>query len=458
MDVAQLLEPVLTGGIKDTYFFNGRMLTADDLRTMQVASRQHDAQLGRAIGDGVAYGLEVSLAAGTTASALSAVLHVAKGLAINRMGDRAALPGGVDVAIVPSETEAEEAEGLFTVCVPVTQTLNTNLGLYLLTIAPSSGYEGRAPMTELGTEGVAGKCGSRYAVEGVKFDCRAISLPGGDASARVEARALFTTLQTQLPSLAAGAISPELFKLRNIAAHLLFGSEVEEDDWADALRPEDDETPRGWLQELRAQKQLSDCEVPLALIYWSIRGIEFVDMWAVRRRVSLSRYPYNPTTWLVAPRRTAIGEARFRQFQDQIEALRVAHPSPQTLPAATYFRYLPPAGVLRVSGGATGKVFNHELFLPPVVYRDPVFIEGARLEPMLRASFEYPAFDLTDPSMLWLYAARENTQEIADGDAEVPAAYLAFATGHMPFYGLPRFDVSQWDYANYPAFEEGIFV
>jgi hypothetical protein len=34
VDVAQLLEPVLTGGIKDTYFFNGRILTADDLRTM----------------------------------------------------------------------------------------------------------------------------------------------------------------------------------------------------------------------------------------------------------------------------------------------------------------------------------------------------------------------------------------------------------------------------------------
>ena len=61
MDVAQLLEPVLTGGVRDTHFFNGRILTADDLRTMQIASRQHDAQLGLAIGDGVAHGLEVSV-------------------------------------------------------------------------------------------------------------------------------------------------------------------------------------------------------------------------------------------------------------------------------------------------------------------------------------------------------------------------------------------------------------
>ncbi len=458
MDVAQLLEPVLTGGIKDTHFFNGRILTADDLRTLQSASRQHDAQLGRAIGDGVAYGFEVSIAPGGGGGSTEAVLHITKGLAINRLGDRAALPSALDVALVRTEAP-EEVEGLFKICIPVSDSVHTNLGLYVLTVAPASGVEGRAPMTELGTEGVAGKCGSRYEVEGVKFDCRPVALPSGDAPARVEARALFTTLQTQLETLAAGAVSAELFKLRNIAAHLLFGSDVEQGYWVEPLAAEDDQTPRGWLPELRSQNLLTDCEVPLALIYWSIRGVEFVDMWAVRRRLSLFRHPYRPLTWLIAPRRVVNGEARLRQFQDQLEALRLAHPSPEALPAATYFRYLPPAGLLRVAGGATGKAFNHATFLPPVVYRDPVFIEGARLEPLFRASLEYPAFELTDPSMLWLYAARENSQAIADGGPDIPPAYLAFATGHLPYYGLPRFDVSQWDYANYPAaFDEGVFA
>jgi hypothetical protein len=458
MDVTQLLEPVLTGGIKDTHFFNGRVLTADDLRTMQVASREHDAQLGRALGDGVAYGLEVSVASGGPGDATSAVLHLSRGLAINRLGDRAALGAGVDVALVRSAA-ADVVEGVFKICIPVTESVKTNLGLYLLTIAPASGLQGRAPMTEQGAEGVAGKCGSRYEVEGVTFDCRPIALPSGDTPARVQARALFTTLQTQLPTLAAGAVSPELFKLRNIAAHLMFGSDAAAGDWQDPLIVENDQAAHGWLQELRNQRLLTDCEVPLALIYWSIRGIEFVDTWAVRRRLSIARHPHRPFSWLIAPRRTVEAEARLRQFQDQLEALRVAHPSPETLQASTYFRYLPSAGLFPVSGGAPGKSFAPPAtFLSGIVYREPVFIEGARLEPLLRASLEYPAFDLTDPSMLFLYAARENTQAIAAGGADDPAAYLAFATGHMPFYGLARFDVSQWDYSNFTGFDEGVFA
>src|SRR5262249_60390177 len=90
MDVAQLLEPVLSGGIKDTHFFNGRILTADDLRTMQTAARQHDAQLGRAIGDGVAYGLEVSV--GSIDSSTGRVaLAITAGLAFNGVGQATAV-------------------------------------------------------------------------------------------------------------------------------------------------------------------------------------------------------------------------------------------------------------------------------------------------------------------------------------------------------------------------------
>jgi hypothetical protein len=386
---------------------------------------------------------------------------VTRGLALNRLGDRAALTAAADVALVRA-AKAETVEGVFQICVPVTDSLNKNLGLYVFTIAPASGLEGRAPMTELGTEGVAGKCGSRYEVEGVKFDCRPVTLPTGDAPARVEARALFTALQTKLQTLAAGEVSPELHKLRNIAAHLMFGSDVSVRDWQDPLNLEVDQTAHGWLQELRNQKRLTECEVPLALIFWSIRGIEFVDMWAVRRRISIARHTHRPFSWLIAPRRTVEAEARLRQFQDQLEALRAAHPSPQTLSATSCFRYLPSAGLLPVvvaTGDRRGNrlAFNPQTFFAGIVTRDPVFVEGARLEPLLRSSLEYPACDLSDPSMLWLYAARENSQAIAAGTG-VPSAYLAFATGHLPFYGLARFDVSQWDYSNFSAFDEGVFA
>jgi hypothetical protein len=457
MDVAQLLEPVLTGGIKDTNFFNGRLLTADDLRTMQRAARQHDAQLGRIVGDGVAYGLDVSIAGGGAGSSTAAVLHVTKGLALNLLGEQVALGGGVDVALVRS-LEAPVPEGVFTICVPPTSSAFINLGLYLLTIAPASGFEGRAPMTELGNEGVAGSCGSRYEVEGVKFDMRPLTLPSGTAPANVEATTLFNTLQSQLPALPVGTPSASLFKLRNIVAHLFFGSDDLYRPVREPLVPEDEQTAYDWLQQLRSDRLLTDCEVPLALIYWSIRGIEFVDTWAVRRRVSIAPHPRRRFSWLIAPRRTVIAEARMRQFQEQLEALRVALPSPHTQPATEWFRFLPSAGILPVAGGATGKAFDYQTFFQGIARREPVFTEGARLEPLLRASLEFPAFDLTDPSMVWLYAPREAFQAIAAGGSDIPQAYYVFATGHMPFYGLARFDVSQWDYSNFSGFDEGIFA
>jgi hypothetical protein len=382
---------------------------------------------------------------------------VTEGLALNRLGEPIALGASTDVALVRS-LDVPVPEGVFKICVPSTSSEFLNLGLYLLTIAPAFGFEGRAPMTELGTEGVGGSCGSRYEVEGVKFDMRQLTLPSGGAPA-AEASTLFTGLQAQLPTLPANTVSPQLHKLRNIVAHLFFGSEDVYRPVRDPRAIEDDKTAYDWLQQLRVDRLLTDCDVPLALIYWSIRGIEFVDMWAVRRRLAIARHPHRPFSWLIAPPRTVIAEARLQQFQDQLESLRVALSNPETQAATTYFRYLPSAGILPVAGGTTGKAFVQQVFFQGIVRREPpVFTEGARLEPLLRASLEFPAFDLADPSMVWLYAARENSQAIAAGGTAVPPAYLVFATGHMPFYGLARFDVSQWEYSNFSAFDEGVFA
>src|SRR5262245_44145100 len=131
MDVTQLLEPVLTGGIQDTHFFNGRLLTADDLRTMQRAARQHDAQLGRALGDGVAYGPHVSVVPGAAADSTAAILHVTKGLALHRLGEPVALTAGIGLALVRA-LDVPVPDGAVKICAPQTDSEFLNLGLYLL--------------------------------------------------------------------------------------------------------------------------------------------------------------------------------------------------------------------------------------------------------------------------------------------------------------------------------------
>jgi len=56
----QLETPFLEGGIAFTNFFNGRLLSGEDLTREQQARRAVAQQLGHAVGDGVAYGLWVA--------------------------------------------------------------------------------------------------------------------------------------------------------------------------------------------------------------------------------------------------------------------------------------------------------------------------------------------------------------------------------------------------------------
>ena len=146
------------------------------------------------------------------------------------------------------------------------------------------------------------------------------------------------------------------------------------------------------------------------------------------------------------------------QFQEQLAAVLEGTTNPAAVRAVDYFHWLPPAGVLPVGGGAAGKVVSHLTFFDTIVYRNPVFLEGARLEPLLRDSLRYPAFDLTDPTMVWIYGTRESSQALSGGGA-VPLASYIFASGHMPYYAASRFDVSRWDYTNFSAsFDEGVFA
>ena len=59
----KLLQPILERGVRHIAAFNGRLMTAEDLRTEQAANHWHDEQLGQAIGEGVVRGLLVRSAA-----------------------------------------------------------------------------------------------------------------------------------------------------------------------------------------------------------------------------------------------------------------------------------------------------------------------------------------------------------------------------------------------------------
>ena len=68
---ANLLTPILNTDIRNTHFFNGRVLTAEDLSQEQEANRRQHWLLGQALGEGVVHGLEVRRAEAGEGVALS---------------------------------------------------------------------------------------------------------------------------------------------------------------------------------------------------------------------------------------------------------------------------------------------------------------------------------------------------------------------------------------------------
>ena len=173
MSTTNLLAPVFAGGIQNTNYFNGRLLSAEDLRADQQAGRDQRRQLGRAIGAGIVEGLIVtpSAAPASTTTSGTATITVTAGLALNRKGDALALPADTNVILTPNPGAPSTDAGLFAVCTPPTNAVTiSGAGAYILTISPVSGYSGSAPVSGLGNNApTAPGCLSRYAVEGVQF-------------------------------------------------------------------------------------------------------------------------------------------------------------------------------------------------------------------------------------------------------------------------------------------------
>jgi hypothetical protein len=420
MNPVDLLKPILEGGIRSTNFFNGRVLSGEDMNVEKDAVREVDRLLGQAIGDGVAYGLEVSKTAG---SGTSPLVTVEPGLAINRNGQLLRLVTRVDLSLLKAASSVAGTQSDFSPCTPVQSSVYVaNPGVYLLTVSPAEGTEGRAPVS--GLQNVAAPCNTKYLIDGVKF--RLIQLPLTPTELNDENR------------------------LRNLVAYKCFGVEELKTIIADPFGPA--KTSYGLLDRLRPEP-LTDCDVPLAVLHWTASGgIRWVDMWSVRR--GLSQGPVSgPGALAFRERQRAETEAIFLQFEDQTNSLRQTRPNPDRLRAVDQFRYLPPVGIIPLATNVYSKGFHPDLFLDTLTTHPQVFIEGARVQSLLRMGLKYPPVDLEAserPVMLWVYRVRQNRDTLISGTTTAAMQpYLILSTGHMIGFGDPHFDVNRWDFGNY---------
>src|SRR5437588_410983 len=103
MSVIAIQQPHLDGGIRSVNFFNGRLLSGEDLSTEQEGNREAHARLGMSIGTGVVNGLDVTQPPPPLPGAESdsrPKVSVGKGMAINALGQTLLLNDGIDVVLL----------------------------------------------------------------------------------------------------------------------------------------------------------------------------------------------------------------------------------------------------------------------------------------------------------------------------------------------------------------------
>lgn len=415
-DFLALEQPVSDGGIESVNFFNGRLLTGGDMQREQRARRGTEARLGEALGDGIAFGLDVA-ALPPDADDTLASIQVQPGLAISRTGQLLRLTQPARIRLSRTDSTSFATGGCaFDDCVPLAGgTYVAGEGLYLLTIAPAETAAGRAPSNGLGATGAP--CDIDRRIDGVRF--RLLEIPSS----------LYADLTVTDPGF------------RNSLAYKCFGPGVLV-DWATALIAGGARTDP--LLDKMAGYGLSQQEVPLALIgFQGAADLTLLDSWAVRRALSLpdATGAFHGAT---APRRIATGRAMLAQFQAQFADLRSANTP--ALKARTHFPHLPPVGILPRMTADQAKDFFGGMTI-----RGPVHINSATVEQLIRESLAFPAIRSASNEIVWLYAVAENliAGAKAAADPARPDPYLIFASANIAYRGDARFNLHRWNYANY---------
>lgn len=408
MDTITLDAPFVSEGRAHIAFWNGRILTAEDLADEQLANHRGRRQLGRVIGPGIAEGLVVRR--------LDTIgqVEVSAGIALDGSGQVIELPLDVAVSLVVAP-ETAHGDGLFTVCQPVVSNSPTGTGAYLLVIRPATEHRSSAAGVPAFGNGIATECGPKYTVDGVSF--RLVRLDPADLAQKLghdEA-----DVET-LGDIATATSSPVV---RNVLAHVLL------DTWTTAVRALDpfggdpDEIEAGAIALLRTGALLA-CEVPLALLTWSYTGVGFVDNWSVRRPPS-NEAAFSRVQVVGSARNVHVGRASFSQFQEHLSAIVASSTAAQraAFEIADRFRHLPAAGLIPI-GRAGRPGFSPDVF-GDLVVRGPATIDPARVGALVEESFRHAAIDVASGELIHLYTVNQSGSDDVD--------HIVFTTHRIDF-------------------------
>jgi hypothetical protein len=314
MDTA-LNQPVAGSTSPRTFFFNGRLLSAEDLQREQTALESGQSQLARLLGCGIASGLEITGKRGET------VLTIGTGVGITPSGQVIAIDTiELDLAAIGQR----KRNGGFSDCLAAMSALSQVAGgLYLLVLTPTWLASGRATTTL----GEVGACNRKLEQPAVR--ARLLAMKEPDDVPRASGK----------PGETEGAEKGR-DTLRNRVAHSLLAPEDPETIIAQAAA-----TPGGsgaatrmvgWLPEGRVPALTAD-DLPLAVVYLSASAtIDWCDGDAAQRRLAPPPGLAGDRFWRES--HAIEMEAFARQFVRQLEE--------EEKPVAAAFAFLPPLALV----------------------------------------------------------------------------------------------------------------
>jgi len=449
MSFKTLLEPITENGIKNTNFFEGRLLSGKDLSEQEVANKIHRQQLGKVLGHGVVEGLQVGVE-NVGVGADDPLVRIKQGMAITLDGDIVELPlDYIDIKLSRTFDSPDPHLTGFKDCnnLPTQTLVPSGAGLYILVMSPANAFHEYAPKSGLQKQGVAQNCGRAYLVEGVQF--RLVKFdPALMPNISEQTRTLLTDDFLSASNPVDSSNLEDLSMMRNLVAHVCFGTDGVATSAKDPRFISKPATTIGLDALSGLDEGLSSCDTPLALIYWNLNGIVFIDNWAVKRKAghrdiigysvpSFTRHSYSRAD-----------ESRL-QFQEHLEYLQNQLADLSEFNVIDYFRYLPPVGYLPLPGQGSSSGFSEAEFFQDLTVRNSVFVEAASLVPVTQVAMTYWPIDLESEELIWLYRTRENAQEADSSTDNQIQEYILFASGHSPYFGNARFNVAKWDYSNF---------
>lgn len=425
MSVKNLLDPIIEQGIKNTNFFEGRLLAGQDMRDQQEANREHDRYLGRAIGQGIIEGLEVELDEEHDGSdGNPPVVIVKSGLAINAEGDVFGLPENDITLALSRSVDAPKIDiADFYACAgpPGHQHLPNGVGIYILVMSPTSGYREKALKSGLGDEGVAKGCGSKYVQEGVQFRLVEVSI---DALTAVDG--LSDETRNELKNNYLDDVNPvsrkqediaRMSKLRNILAHICFGTEwVLNKDNCKSKR-DDIEVNQDIRSVLGSLGIITNCDVVLSLMYWTLEGIAFIDLWSVRRVLdkNIKNGYFLPCSNSFSSNEMS---AMQMQFNDHVEFLlseSKKYPEVSNYYLSDLFKHVPPVGVLPAIGGGSKYGFNIDKTFDGMSTGSTTVLSEDDVEKLLFRCRELRPVVVSKTDYMQLYWNKVNLQNVNAG-------------------------------------------